>query len=131
MTYEEIKEKYGFGKQKRKPRQEETQLQTACVSWFRMQYPDYIIFSVPNGSSRNPIEGANLKKAGALAGVSDLVILADKGRTLFIEMKVKKRKQSLNQKRFEVYVNRLGFTYCVARSVKDFIKCVKTWLSNE
>lgn len=44
-------------------------------------------FSVPNGGSRNKLEAVNLKKEGARAGVSDLVIVF-KDEVMFLEMKV-------------------------------------------
>lgn len=57
----------------------EHNLQTACVRWFRYQYPKDIILAVPNGGSRdNKKEAARLKAEGVLAGVSDLIIFSEK-----------------------------------------------------
>lgn len=55
----------------------EHNLQVACVTWFRLQYPQYakLLIAVPNGGSRNKIEAANLKKEGVVAGVCDLLLL--------------------------------------------------------
>lgn len=113
-----------------KPRHIESKIQRACVGWFRMQFPQYIIFAVPNGGSRNAIEAANLKREGALAGVADLIILADNGRTLFVEMKTASGRQSTYQKQFEKDVTRLGFTYKVVRSFAEFESVVNKWIFN-
>lgn len=43
-------------------------------------------FAVPNGGTRNKIEATGLKKEGARAGVSDLIIVL-KEKVLFLEMK--------------------------------------------
>ena len=56
----------------------EDNLQKACVTWFRLQYPDVVIFAIPNGGSRNPIEAAKLKATGTLAGVADLFVMKHK-----------------------------------------------------
>ena len=126
ITYDELKAL--LGKQaKRKPRQIEARLQTACVEWFRWTFPDYIIFSVPNGGSRNVIEAANLKRGGALAGVADLIVLAER-KVLFVEMKTAKGRQSQRQREFERKVSALGFAYVVCRSLADFSTTIYKWL---
>ena len=61
--------------------------QEQFVSWFRIEYPNLIIFSVPNGGSRNKLEGAKLKKTGLLAGIPDLIVLFPNKTIVFIEMK--------------------------------------------
>ena len=58
-------------------RDEEHRLQSACVRWFRYQFPAlaHSLFAVPNGGRRDAATGARLKDEGVLAGVSDLVLL--------------------------------------------------------
>ena len=79
----------------------EANLQAACVRWFRYQYPKYsmILFAIPNGGSRNPIEAVNLKSQGVVSGVADLILLTSNGvfSSLCIEMKADKGKQTENQ----------------------------------
>ena len=106
---------------------EESEIQQACVSWFRYTYPRYVIFSVPNGGSRNVIEASNLKKEGALAGVSDLVVVAER-RVLFVEMKTAKGRQQDTQKEFQHRVEVLGHRYVVCRSLDDFMRAINAWL---
>ena len=47
----------------------ESRLQQACVRWVRYQYPDLVVYAIPNGGKRNAVTGAILKAEGVLAGV--------------------------------------------------------------
>ena len=114
-------------KGRRKPRHLESKIQAACVAWFRAAFPGYLVFSVPNGGSRNAVEAANLKREGAMAGVSDLIVLAERA-VLFVEMKAAKGRQSQHQKEFEQRVTRLGFRYVVCRTLSDFSVQVTKWI---
>lgn len=120
---------------------EEHNIQTACVTWFRYQYPEYLIFAVPNGGKRDkrtiyrrgvPITysptAAKLKEEGALAGVADLIIVAH-NKTVFVEMKTAKGKQEVSQKVFERNVQRLGHPYLLCHSFDEFQDKVKRELN--
>lgn len=100
-------------------KKEESQLQRLCVRWFRLFYPNALIFAIPNGGSRNIVEAKNLKAEGVLAGVADLQVI-DKNKTFFIEMKTKKGRQQPTQKDFEDKVKSFGFGYFVCRSFDEF-----------
>lgn len=102
----------------------EDDIQREIVKSFRFFYPQSIIFAVPNGGSRNAIEGANLKRSGVLAGVSDLIVIHNR-KCYFFEVKQLKGKQTDNQKEFEEKVNAQGFEYHVVYSVTDFLKIIK------
>lgn len=115
-------------KRKRKPRHIEESIQVACVKWFRLQYPNLVIFSVPNGGSRNLYEAKNMKESGTLAGVADLVIVGNGGRVLFIEMKAGKNKQEDSQVLFQNKVEKLGHKYIICRSKEQFMKEVDLWV---
>lgn len=108
----------------------EDNLQKACVRWFRYQYPDILIHHSPNGGFRTSIEGAKFKAMGTLAGFADLVILAQRGGSgaLFIEMKSDKGRQSDYQKQFEEYCKAAGYTYCVVRTIDEFMESVNRYL---
>lgn len=128
MGLEELlRRELGKRRERRKPRHIESSIQSGCVTWFRLQYPKYIIFSVPNGGSRNEIEAGHLKEEGALSGVSDLVLIAEKS-VLFIEMKAPKGRQQETQKRFQRDVERLGFKYYICRSLSEFQMTVERWI---
>ena len=110
--------------------QKESVLQTACVKWFRLQYPDLIIYAVPNGGSRNAREAQRLKAEGVLAGVADLVVLLPQGKSLYIEMKVKGNKQTDNQKEFQKIAENLGHTYDVCYSFEEFKEVIERETKN-
>lgn len=113
-------------------RNEESNIQIACVEWFRYRYPRYagVFFSVPNGGHRDKITGAIMKREGALAGVSDLLLLVAKGgfHGLCIEMKTPKGRQQESQKRFEDHVSEQGYLYRVCRSLDEFMETVGDYL---
>jgi hypothetical protein len=106
----------------------ESNIQKNSVIWFRLQYPQYLCFAVPNGGTRNAREAAIMKGEGVLAGVSDLVIIA-KNKIAFVEMKTEKGKQTETQIQFQNKIENLGFSYFICRSLDDFIEKVTNFLS--
>lgn len=102
----------------------EDRLQQKCVIWFKNNYQMHgkgLIFSVPNGGTRNIIEAKKLKETGLMAGVADLIVLYPNGKTYFIELKTDTGKQSDKQIEFEKRVTELGFEYKLIRSLEEFI----------
>lgn len=116
----------------------EDRLQQACVTWFRYKYPDLVLFAIPNGGSRNPIEAAKMKGTGTLAGVADLflmrpAIIGTEGNWqlvhgLFIEMKAGPGKQTDKQKEFEEKAKAAGYAYELCRSIDEFQKIIKNYI---
>lgn len=104
---------------------QESTLQSACVRWFRYQYPNLVIYAVPNGGSRNVREAQHLKAEGVLAGVADLVVMLPQGKSIYIEMKVKGNKQTDNQKEFQKKAIELGHTYAVCYSFEEFQQIIE------
>lgn len=130
MKFDDFKVKYMFApKTRRKPRHIEEAIQIACVEWFRAAHREYLCFAVGNGGSRNKLEAINLKRSGVLAGVSDLIIVANKA-VLFVEMKTKTGRQQPNQKKFQQNVERLGFEYKICRSLQEFKLIVENWVKS-
>jgi hypothetical protein len=109
----------------------ESKLQSACVQWFRTQYPNTVIFAIPNGGNRNPITGAILKREGVIAGVADLFVMRRNAdyAGLFIEMKAGKGKRSEAQIAFFDKAIEAGYAYYVCRSFDEFTSTVKTYMS--
>jgi hypothetical protein len=109
----------------------ESKLQSACVQWFRAQYPRTVIFAIPNGGNRNPITGAILKREGAMAGVADLFVMKANAEFagLFIEMKAGRGKASEAQEAFGYAAVVSGYAYTVCRSFDEFTSTVKTYMS--
>lgn len=111
---------------------EESRIQQICVKWFRLKYSKLarLLFAVPNGGARRPIEGKIMKAEGTLAGVSDLILLyPSKGfHALCIEMKTKKGRQQPSQKLFQIAVEDVGYKYVICRSFDDFMNEIKSYL---
>lgn len=115
-----------------KPRDLESQLQISCVNWFRLQYPNCLIYSIPNGGSRNKIEAKRLKAEGVIAGVADLFLMEPRNEYhgFYIEMKYgNTNKQSDNQLQFEKMCNERGYLYRVAKSFEEFVKQINDYLN--
>lgn len=101
----------------KKHKKEEHYLQCQIVQYLRLK--GYTVFAIPNGGSRNAIEGANLKKEGVMAGVADLEVMLSDGKHIYLELKTKIGKQSQSQKDFEDKCKELGHIYRLVRSIED------------
>ena len=108
----------------------ESKIQQSCVTWFRHQYPDYILFAIPNGGKRGKIEASIMKGEGVLAGVADLFFAMPSGVShgLFIEIKTEKGRQSNSQKIFEEKALMIGYDYKICRSMDEFIIVINDYL---
>jgi hypothetical protein len=105
---------------------EESNLQIACVRWFRLVYPEprYLICTFPNGGSRNIVTASILKAEGSRAGMPDLVIFAP-NKCFFVEMKAKAGRMSENQKEIEKILTQMGFRYYLCRNFDEFKNVVE------
>lgn len=114
---------------------QESKLQQTCVKWFRLQYPQFatLLFAVPNGGSRNPVEAAIMKGEGVTAGVADLILLlARQGyNALCIEMKAGKGRQEPSQKKWQEIVEKNGNRYVICRSFEDFKSLIIEYLTTK
>ena len=110
----------------------ESDLQKACVYWFRMQYPKLrsLLFSVPNGGYRNIATARNMVAEGVVRGVADLLFLypSQGYHGLCIEMKTDKGRQSEYQKQWQKEVESVCYKYVVCRSFDDFKEIVTDYL---
>lgn len=114
-------------------KQTEEHLQSQIVQWFNNTYclkshePRLMVFSVPNGGTRNVLEATRMKASGVLSGVSDLIVVLPR-KVLFVELKLATGRQSKSQIEFESRVTKLGHPYFVIRSLEEFkelIRCQK------
>ena len=113
-------------------KQSESAIQKSCVRWFDLQYPQCIIFAIPNGGRRDKREAAKLKAEGVRKGVHDLFIVSPSGnesKGLFIEMKTQTGRLSNEQRAFGICVSMDGYNCAVARSLDEFIKIVKDFFN--
>lgn len=108
----------------------ESKLQAACVKWFRLQYPDTLIFAIPNGGARSAITGAILKSEGVLAGVPDLFLAESYGpyHGLFIEMKAGKGRLSESQKIIHAKLESQDYIVRVCRSFEEFKETIERYM---
>jgi len=107
--------------------QTEDALQQKCYFWFWNTYPHLrgLLFSVPNGGTRDPREVKKLKATGLYSGVSDFILMHHT-RAFLIELKRdEKATQSDNQKKWQELVEYQGFTYFIVRSLTNFKILIK------
>jgi hypothetical protein len=114
-------------------RHDEHNLQTACVKWFRLQYPKYLIYAIPNGGQRNAVVGGKMKAEGVLPGMPDLHIPAAKGgfHGLYIEMKTGKNTPDGNQRTVMQKLQDEGYRCVVCYSFDEFRKEVNGYLGKQ
>ncbi len=107
----------------------ESFLQQQCVVWYNNNYclkhhvPRGLIFSVPNGGSRDVREAMTMKLTGLLKGASDLILILPNKKLIFVELKLENGRQSIEQVDFENRVKELGYEYFLCRNLEDFKKC--------
>lgn len=104
----------------------ESKLQQEIVNFYNNEFclkfhkPRGILFSIPNGGTRNKLEAMTMKATGLLAGASDLIVILPNSKLLFIEVKIDKGLQSEKQIDFENRVEKLGYDYFIVRSLDEF-----------
>ena len=104
----------------------EAQEQTTLFQWARIMekfWPELrLLHHIPNGGSRNPIEGRNLKMQGVKAGIPDIFLPCARGQYhgLYIEMKRQKGgRVSLEQKKMLLALQHEGYRVCVCRGWEE------------
>jgi hypothetical protein len=91
--------------------------QARLVMWFRREYPDTLIFAIPNGGLRSKTQAMKLKVEGVAPGIPDLFVPAWK---LWIEMKkVKGGKLSTEQQLMIDYLQSVGYDVIVGLGAED------------
>ena len=95
----------------------ECEIQGSCVEWFRANFPEWLIFSVPNEACFKRKQ--YFDSLGLLNGVSDTIAVKE-GEVLFIEFKRDGGKQSNEQVNFQQKVEALGHRYYVIKNLDDF-----------
>jgi len=104
----------------------EQQLQAKCIEWFHNTYHNERgALHCNNNNSHNKIAGNVARTLGVYPGVSDLEILVDGGRTVFIELKVDGGKLSPQQVGWRSFVVSRGFGYFVIYTLEEFQTLIK------
>lgn len=111
----------------------ESDIQIASIYWFKLQYPKYIIASIPNGGSRNVIEATRMKREGTLKGLPDVVIYEPHGifHGCFVEFKAPKGRHSKEQIEMMGELLKRGYSVNTCYSFDDFRTVVKKYFSND
>ena len=115
-----------------KPEAEEQATLMEWASFMKYKYPGLkMLFHIPNGGSRNPIEAAHLKKQGVKPGVPDLFLPIPNGKYhgLFIEMKAKQGRIMENQKMWIRWLNANGYKAVICWGCDHAIKTIEEYLN--
>lgn len=67
-----------------------------------------MLYHVPNGGSRNPIEGRNLKMQGVRRGVPDICLPVPRGGFHGLYIELKRRKGGVVSEEQAVWIDRLN-----------------------
>lgn len=107
----------------------EDDIQKQCVQWFRVQYPDRLLYMVPNEGKRSWGQVVRHKKLGMVAGIPDLVIAEPAGRWhgLYVEMKAGKNPLTDAQVRVSELLVERGYYFAICRSFEEFQRTVRTY----
>ena len=100
-------------------------IQSEIFKWYHNNFcttnckPQHIIFSVPNGGTRNKLEAITMKATGLVSGISDLIVVKP-DEVVFVEVKNEIGIQSENQKNFQKKIEAMGYRYLLIRSLNEF-----------
>ena len=113
----------------------EAQEQKALFEWARWNAKRYpaleLLYHIPNGGSRNPIEAHNLKGQGVKPGVPDICLPVPSHHytALYIELKRRKGgRVSEAQKRMLFKLNKYGNMAVVAYGFEDAKRIILEYL---
>lgn len=112
----------------------ESDTQRACIMWFRLQYrwPEYVIFSIPNGIRTSSFHQAAIAKAeGLLKGVPDLCVPLPRGNYhgLYIEMKSLTGRVDPDQRVMLDKLESEGYKTAVCRTLEEFQNVVQGYMA--
>lgn len=122
------------------PPMNESKLQALCVRWFRLQYPELILFAIPNGGARTKrtnkagqkfsAEAQRMKAEGVLAGVPDLFLALPAGGFggLWLEMKAAAGVLSEKQQELHPRLLAAGYALKTCYSFEAFQAAVEGYL---
>lgn len=107
----------------------EDALCVACRQYFDTVLPSspFGLIHIPNGGSRNPIEGAKFKRMGVRAGVPDYLVMKDFQPVGWLEFKYGRNTLTEAQKVFRNGCLAGGVKWAEIRSVDEFIHTLKEW----
>lgn len=109
------------------PEPSESQIQRALIGHLeRRALPGVAWFHVPNGGSRTAAEAARFRAEGVVAGVPDLVIVAE-GKALFLELKTRKGRVSAAQAEMHARLAAAGAPVAVCHGLDQALATLERW----
>lgn len=113
----------------------EAQEQEALFKWAaysRAKYPALdLLYHIPNGGSRNPIEAARLKAQGVKKGVPDICLPVPSHHYTALYIELKRRhggRVSAEQREWLHELGKVGNLAVVARGAEEAITIIKEYL---
>jgi hypothetical protein len=117
--------------------QSESQIQQACIQWFRYNYPDLwnagMLYHNANEGIRPGGQGRRIKREGLVKGVADLCLSVPKGGfgALYIEMKKPGGRLSPEQKQWGENAIKYGNKWVVCYSCEEFANIITNYLKSD
>lgn len=115
----------------------EAQHQANVIKWtqqpsIRHQWPELaLLHHIPNGGSRDNVEGKHLKQQGVKSGVPDLCLPVPRGRYhgLYIEMKKEDGKTSPDQEWWGDRLQTQGYAWTVCHGYQAAIDVLQWYMA--
>jgi len=128
MTAEEYRALEEKSREKKMVKHHERALQIHVVNYIRSAFPQVrIVAAVPNGGSRNPVEGKNLKAMGVLAGFPDLVLYWIGGHGVIEMKRPGKGKVEPHQRAILDTLTSCGVHTAVCNSLPQVEQTLRNW----
>ncbi len=108
----------------------EAETQQTLFEWSKFNPELKLMFAIPNGGSRNKIEGKRLKQQGVKAGVPDIFLPVAKNgyHGLFLELKVEKNKLSKKQADWIKELKKQGYKAVVVYGFDEAMKVLTEYI---
>lgn len=92
-------------------------------------HPDVRVYAVPNGGFRLMTEAIRLKATGVRSGITDLVFIAPRGVSAWLETKTEARGSRLGDEQvgFREFCMRSGHLWGMYRTVEEGLDQVRAW----
>lgn len=123
-------------KKDKPPGPSESQIQQACINWFKLQHralwEQGVLFHIANEGIRVAGMGSRAKREGIVRGVADLCLAMPRHGygALYIEMKTPRGRQTPEQVAWGRHITNHGNKYVVCRSLNEFMVTINRYLAN-
>lgn len=104
----------------------EKQLQTCILNYLQILENQGKLYYIRNQSGALINQQGRFIKFGR-AGSADIMVFFKGGKTVFLEVKLPKKKQTQNQIDFQKQIEDLGFLYYIAHSIEEVEILIKNY----